>query len=131
MSDQLFGGEEDDILRGGPGDDSMSGGDGADLLDYSGSPDDPTPIGGQFDVAVTLSTDANSGSGDDAEGSDSFNGIEDVFGSMFNDQIVGNDEGNLLLGSDGDDTLNGRGGGDALKGSSAPTRSATRPPPTA
>lgn len=42
--------------------------------------------------------------------------IDEVWGSEFNDVIVGNDERNAIDGREGSDTIDGRGGGDRLMG---------------
>jgi serralysin len=47
---------------------------------------------------------------------DTFDSIEMISGSQFNDTITGNDDTNWLFGNDGDDMLIGGGGHDALFG---------------
>ncbi|MEP3890881.1 MAG: hypothetical protein ABJN69_10460, partial [Hellea sp.] len=111
-SNELRGFDGDDVLNGSGGGDRLFGGAGADTL-----------IGGTgIDIAVYTDVDAGvtldlatGGTGGEAAG-DSFNGIEWVFGSDFNDDITGDSGANRLAGNDGDDTLSGAGGNDRLLG---------------
>lgn len=102
----------DDVLEGGEGDDSLWGGGGSDTASYAGS------SGGQF---VSLTSGFSSG----AAGDDDLHGIENVIGSAFDDQLLGDSGANALTAGDGhdymrgilgDDTLLGGGGDDYLGG---------------
>ena len=102
--DWIFGGGGDDVLQGGPGADHLYGDSGHDTANYGDS-----PVG----VFVNLvNGDARNGT---AEG-DSFHSIENLFGSLFNDTLIGDYHENVLSGSWGDDNLHGGGGADILDG---------------
>ena len=80
------------------------GGSGEDTVSYSSS-----------DAAVEVNLQTGTGSGGFAEG-DSYESIERVVGSDFDDVLIGNDEDNQLLGGRGDDQLISGGGADFLDG---------------
>jgi Ca2+-binding RTX toxin-like protein len=103
-ADGLFGQDGNDVLIGGAGADTLSGGLGSDRASYA------TAAAG---VVANLSNPAaNTG---DAAG-DTYNSIESLTGSAFNDTLTGNNGANSLLGGDGNDTLVGLGGNDGLFG---------------
>lgn len=101
-NDDLRGGIGDDILIGGEGADSLDGGSGFDTADYSTS-----------STGVTVNLSTNSGVGGDAQG-DTFDGIENIAGSLQNDVLTGDDNANTITGNGGTDTLNGLGGNDVF-----------------
>ena len=101
--DMLFGLGGNDRLFGGEGADSFDGGTGIDIVNYTVAT-----------TAVTLDLDTG-GTGGEAAG-DSFTSIEWVFGSVFNDDIMGDGGNNRLEGRDGDDILDGASGNDRLLG---------------
>ncbi len=103
-NDKLYGGDGNDILAGGAGADVISGGAGTDTADYSGS-----------SAAVTVNLSTGVVSGGDAAG-DSISSIENVTGSIYNDNLTGDGNANVLSGGDGMDTLTGGGGDDTLVG---------------
>jgi Ca2+-binding RTX toxin-like protein len=103
-ANELLGGRGDDTLIGGAGKDVLVGGEGSDWASYQ------TASGAV--VANLGQPTSNSG---DAEG-DTYQGIENLLGSVFNDQLTGDAFKNNLSGGDGDDTLVGGGGGDSLRG---------------
>ncbi len=120
--DIIWGGRGDDELSGGEGDDRLIGGPGADVLD--GGPGNNTAgyAGSRGGVHVDLSAsfsgpdDANAPvRGADATG-DSLTNIQNVWGSMFGDALIGNHEANILLGFGGNDQLTGNEGADYLRG---------------
>ena len=120
--DIIWGGRGDDELSGGEGDDRLIGGPGADVLD--GGPGNNTAgyAGSRGGVHVDLSAsfsgpdDANAPvRGADAAG-DSLTNIQNVWGSMFGDALIGNHEANILLGFGGNDQLRGNEGADYLRG---------------
>ncbi len=103
-NDTLDGGAGNDYLVGGLGADKLIGGAGdQDVADY-----DDAATG----VIVNLVT---GGTGGEASG-DTYSGIEYVYGSAFNDVIVGDGAVNRLLGNGGNDTLDGGAGNDILIG---------------
>ena len=110
---RLNGSEGDDALFGAEGNDHLIGGHGADALDGGA---------GNADVAVynlaseSVGVDlANGGFAGEAEG-DTYEGIEFVYGSNFDDEIRGDEGRNRLDGHDGDDVLMGMSGNDTLIG---------------
>jgi len=112
-TDSLFGGDGNDLLQGGAGADRVEGGTGIDTADYSEST-----------AAVNVNLATGSGSGGSAAG-DVLVGIENIFGSIFNDSLYGSTGNNSIQGGlgndlieagDGDDTLQGGAGRDTLFG---------------
>ncbi|MEM7746322.1 MAG: LamG-like jellyroll fold domain-containing protein, partial [Pseudomonadota bacterium] len=75
--DAVYGGANDDLLFGGGGADRMYGGDGLDTADYSASP-----------ARIEIRLSGAPGSGGDAEGDRLF-GVENLFGSQFDDTLIG------------------------------------------
>lgn len=115
-NDTLDGGDGDDEIWGGLGADDIKGGKGVDIIDYSDA------SGG-----VNINLAAGTGSGSDAEG-DKISEVENVWGSDYNDTLIGDDQDNVLYGEwnwnyDGkvgnadDDTISGGDGDDQLFGS--------------
>ena len=102
-NDNLNGGDGDDILIGGAGADALDGGSGVDTASYQNA---------ASGVRADLS---NVGSLGDANG-DTYVGIENIFGSNFNDTLQGNSNANELFGGAGNDTLFGWQGQDTLIG---------------
>lgn len=100
----LQGGDGDDLLVGGLGSDTLQGGIGSDTAGYVGS-----------DVGITVNLASGSGVGGEAAG-DSYNSVENVLGSQFNDTLTGNDSDNTLKGNRGNDLLSGGGGTSNVKG---------------
>jgi Ca2+-binding RTX toxin-like protein len=103
-ADHLDGGLDDDTLKGGSGADFLNGGSGIDAAVYSDS-----GVGVRVDLA------SGNGFGGTAAG-DTLVNIENVSGSEYADQLVGNDADNTLWGKGGNDTLKGGGGADILEG---------------
>ncbi len=107
--DTIDGGAGNDTIRGGEGADVLEGGSGVDILQYEGS---------SSGVNVDLNEDASGlqkVSGGDAEG-DIVSGFENVFGSDFDDVIIGNEGANYLIGFDGNDNIDGGAGNDVIRG---------------
>ena len=102
-NDLLSGGAGDDIFIGGAGNDNHLGSGGFDTMDYSAS---------ASRVVLNLITGGTLG---DAAG-DSYNSIESVIGSAFNDDITGGSASDTIFGGDGNDRLFGSGGFDVLYG---------------
>jgi Ca2+-binding RTX toxin-like protein len=117
-NDTLNGGNGDDILIGGAGGDALTGGAGIDTASYTTA---------AAAVTANLATPA-SNTGEAA--SDTYNTIENLTGSAFNDTLTGNTSANALDGGAGDDTLIGGAGADALIGG-AGTDTASYAPSTA
>lgn len=102
----------DDTLHGGAGRDTLYGGSGMDFLDYSDS-----------NAAVSINLATNSASGGHATG-DVLSGVDGVFGSFFDDTLIGFDfEGvsgdiftNVFFGGGGNDYIDAGGANDELFG---------------
>ncbi len=102
-SDTLFGGDGDDTLSGGAGDDTIDGGAGDhNTLDYRQSAN-----------AITAELLNSRVSG---EGLDTISNIQDIFGSFYDDTIIGDGGVNTLKGDSGSDTIRGGADSDILMG---------------
>jgi Ca2+-binding RTX toxin-like protein len=101
--DTLDGGDGNDTLLGDFGSDELTGGPGMDVADY---------IHHAEDVFISLDDQANDGNV--GENDNVHADVENVFGTMGADVIVGNGEVNDLDGWWGDDTISGGGGDDVL-----------------
>ena len=110
--DRLYGGDGNDIQRGQGGNDLLFGSAGNDQLNGGIGFDIASYANATSFVSVNL---ASGGAFGDALG-DTYFGIEAVYGSDFNDILIGNNSTNELRGGDGDDILNGSGGNDRLFG---------------
>ena len=102
-NDTLDGGQDNDILVGGRGSDTLIGGLGNDGAFYNGETSGAT---------IRLDGIASSGS---AAG-DTFDSIENVVATNFDDAIVGNNDANILFGLAGNDTFFGSLGADIING---------------
>jgi Ca2+-binding RTX toxin-like protein len=103
-NDTLNGGEGNDKLIGGAGADSLIGGNGTDRAYYN-------------DSTAGLTVDlANAANNTGIAAGDTFNSIEELYGSDYNDVLRGNSGGNTIWGSGGADTVYGRDGNDTLNG---------------
>ncbi|MEJ7933551.1 calcium-binding protein [Sphingobium sp. AN558] len=113
-NDSLFGGEGNDMLSGGTGADYISGDAGVDAVSYRDATSGVAlGLGDYFDS--TNSSFFGLGSGGEALGDRLFL-IENVWGSDFSDEIIGDINNNQLLGFAGNDSLSGGGGNDIVSG---------------
>lgn len=112
-SDTLDGGAGTDLLAGGEGDDTLIGGAGADRF-FGGNGSDTVSYAANR-VGVIASLARRTANGGDAAG-DTFNSIENLTGSAFNDVLSGDRRVNTLRGGAGNDRLDGRAGADTLIG---------------
>lgn len=103
--DWIYGLDGNDVLQGGEGADKLFGGNGIDTASYGDSP-----------TGVYVNLQAGQGYYGTAAG-DLLFGIENLTGSWFNDNLVGNGYANVLSGGFGNDELEGNGGADVLNGS--------------
>ena len=101
-NDSLDGGAGNDYLEGGQGADQLVGGEGLDAAQYYNS---------ATGVSVDLGT--GKGSNGDAAG-DTLSEIEKVYGSHYDDTLIGDTNANVLDGSYGRDALKGGLGADDL-----------------
>jgi serralysin len=102
-NDTLFGGNDNDTLIGGVGADVLNGGSGIDTASY---------MNASAAVRYSLSSVNTQG---EAVG-DTTVSIENLTGSNFGDQLVGDAGNNVLSGLDGDDVLYGLDGDDTVLG---------------
>nr|WP_298095993.1 calcium-binding protein [uncultured Shinella sp.] len=103
-NDRLFGNDGNDVLLGGAGADDLSGGAGSDRASYEAAT-----------AGVTASLASPGGNTGEAAG-DTYNSIENLTGSAFNDTLTGNNGTNSIIGGNGNDTIFGLGGNDNLFG---------------
>ena len=101
-NDVLAAGDGDDQLDGGGGDDQLDGGSGEDTVRYAKS---------LRPLILDLTSGKASGYGEDL-----LSEISDVFGSRFDDALIGDPGSNFLGGSEGNDIIEGRAGDDILNG---------------
>ncbi len=102
-----------DILNGGVGDDIMVVTEGGDIIDGGAGEDTVSFRAGIAAIHYDMATGSVS-SGPLAGAT--ITNVENVFGSDFDDTLIGDSADNVLLGHDGNDTLVGRGGDDILVG---------------
>ena len=115
-SDIIFGGDGNDIIRADAGDDYIYGGSGADVIDGGNGSDTIVFRGDGFLLeGVRVDLYIGFGIGVDAEG-DKYENIENVYGTIHNDTLIGSDSNNKLYGVDGDDTLIAYDGNDQFAG---------------
>jgi Ca2+-binding RTX toxin-like protein len=135
LADFLSGGEGDDTLSGGGGDDNLDGGANNDKI-YGGAGDDEilggngndridggtnTAWGDSFycsyaTAGVVVNLGLTAAQNTVGAGIDTITGIENVYGSLYDDNLTGNSENNVLYGDHGNDVLNGMGGNDTIQG---------------
>ncbi|MCF1470280.1 calcium-binding protein, partial [Agrobacterium vitis] len=99
-NDTLAGGKGADTLNGGSGGDTLEGGEGADTLNGGDGTDTASYASSLAAVQINLVTGVFNG--DDAEG-DTFQSIEKIAGSGFNDTFTASTS-ITLAGGKGDDT---------------------------
>ena len=130
-ADALVGNDGNNSLDGLAGDDFLDGRDGDDICladratTRSKAEAVPTASSGtegidtvsyyELPEGVIVLLGLTSGAGGDAEG-DTFNGIENLTGSIYADILWGDDGVNKLMGMDGADVLRGLDGSDTLDG---------------
>lgn len=103
-ANHLDGGLGDDQLEGGAGNDTLDGGAGTDLASYAGS-----------GSAVSVDLASLTLSGGDAAG-DTLVSIEGIVGSVWDDDLRGDGQANVIFGGDGADYVLGRDGDDQISG---------------
>lgn len=118
--DVIHGGAGDDTINAGVGNDILDGGTGADILNGGVGADTATYENATAGVIANL--DANLASSPhnvintgEAAG-DTYNSIEFLKGSNFDDILIGDAQSNAIYGLDGNDVLISRGGFDLIDG---------------
>ncbi len=111
--DYIFGRRGDDTLNGGIGDDVLFGGTGADVLIGGANRDRAQYSEALSGVRVDM---VNLASNTGEAAGDTFDSIEDVAGSRFDDNLLGDSGENRLFGREGADVLRGRQGDDYING---------------
>lgn len=112
--DVVEGGSGADTLLGSNGNDELNGGTGADFIDGGGGIDLVTYTGAGGPVVVSLLDGTASG----GNGNDILTLIERILGSLFGDELTGDNGPNRVDGRAGDDLVSGVGGDDHLIGGS-------------
>ncbi|XP_033647599.1 uncharacterized protein LOC117307061 [Asterias rubens] len=113
-NDALYGGDGDDFLDGGLDDDVFYGGMGADTI--IGGPGSNTVVfSGHSLTGVNINLQIGLGWDADAEG-DSFEMINNILSSEYDDFLIGNDDNNVIRAYGGEDFIFPAGGDDLLQG---------------
>ena len=110
--DTIDGGADRDTLIGGSGNDTFIGGHGSDAHYGDSGTDTVTYANSTGRVVLDLE---NGGASGDALG-DTFNGIENVIGTNYDDIIFADSNNNVLEGLGGDDTFYAKGYGNQFLG---------------
>jgi len=114
FADTLIGGAGNDVLRGNAGNDSIVGGAGsADVADYRNA-----TTGITVNMATRVVQDGQGGN-------DTLSGIEQIWGSTFNDSMLGGTGSDFFVGSSGADTFAGGSGIDSVSYAFNPANSTT------
>lgn len=108
-NDTLIGDAQANWLSSGAGNDTLHGGDDADTLDGGMGVDAVSYASSDAGVTIDLMLEGPQISAGHASG-DLLVGIENLFGSSFDDVLVGDGSANSLWGGDGADTLDGGAG---------------------
>ena len=111
--DTMTGAAGNDTLYGEAGNDLLNGGLGSDVLDGGAGTDTATYANSALGVAANL---ADSSFNTNEAAGDTYNLVENVTGSAFNDRLTGDSAANVLDGGTGNDRLAGGAGADSLIG---------------
>ena len=115
-SDTLVGDDGDDYLYGDEDDDIISPGSGANIV-YGGPGTDTVIYSGEVLSGMGIDLDLSNGTcTHDGDMQDILNGIENAYGTDFDDTLQGDDEDNVLVGQGGSDYLSPGSGYDILNG---------------
>src|SRR3954470_14370132 len=102
--DTLFGGDGNDTLRGGDGGDVLDGGAGSDILD-GGTGGFGVDTADYRSFSNCGNVNLVTGEANDGNGTDNPVPLEDVQGTDFVDDIIGDQASNFLHGNGGADFL--------------------------
>lgn len=111
--DVLYSKEGDDTLVGGAGNDKLVGGEGADALIGGDGIDWAYYHEANAGVIASLA-DPSVNTGEAA--GDTYDSVENLWGTVFADTLTGDGGANVLFGNEGNDVLNGGGADDSLQG---------------
>ncbi|MGF2035133.1 MAG: calcium-binding protein [Nostoc sp. CmiVER01] len=117
LGNSILGLVGNDLLVGNAGNDSLDGGDGIDTVSYRRDPSSVT-----VNLEQNQATDGfgTGGYNDDGSynyaGTDQIFNVENVIGSAFRDEIIGDARINIIHAGDGDDVVNARDGNDIIFG---------------
>src|SRR5262249_41953248 len=103
--DTIIGDAADNVINGGLDDDTLDGGAGSDTVSFIDAAGGVGAVLGGATQTTTTGAEA-----------DKISSFENIIGSKFDDQFLGDDGANSLDGNDGDDTLVGDDGKDDLIG---------------
>jgi Ca2+-binding RTX toxin-like protein len=112
--DLIEGGAGDDLLAGGRDDDRMNGGDGIDTVSYAAADEKDKDNGG---ANVNLLEGRGFRTGGRSE-FDTILNVENVIGTAFADNLIGDNNDNVLEGRNGNDGILANGGNDIVLGGS-------------
>ncbi len=101
FNDKLTGNSANNVLEGGLGDDWLDGKSGSDTVSYA-----------HTSAGITINIGNSSAQQTGGAGVDTLRGIENINGSAYADQMIGNAKANLIYGDLGADTLTGGAGRD-------------------
>ncbi|MEM0923268.1 MAG: matrixin family metalloprotease [Pseudomonadota bacterium] len=115
LANRIIGSDQGDRLRGAGGNDTLIGGEGADILTGGGG----TDTASYEQATARVRADLQGGlSGIGEAAGDLFFTIENLLGSIRNDDLRGDTAENRVEGGNGFDKLHGRAGDDSLIGGS-------------
>ncbi len=119
--DGLEGGAGDDFIHGGDGTDTIDGGDGIDTASYAAFVQHYDPFKrivekNLLPIEADLEAEFIRVIGSSGIGGDYVYNVENVIGSVQDDEILGSSVANVLNGGEGNDTIDGRDGNDLLVG---------------
>jgi Ca2+-binding RTX toxin-like protein len=126
--ERVLGGEGDDRLTGSPVDNALIGNGGNDVLDGGRGHDDLVGGPGPHDsvrystrtAPLEITLDDSFNDGERNEQDNVRRSVEEVFGGLGDDVLIGNELANFLYGGDGHDELRGQAGADLLEGEAGP-----------
>ena len=101
----IDGGAGNDVIQGGGGNDTLIGGAGVDILTYAAATS-----------AITVNLAITAAQNTVGAGSDTISGFENLTGSNYNDNLMGDANANTINGGNGNDMITGGVGNDILNG---------------
>ncbi|ETO12377.1 iron-regulated protein frpC [Reticulomyxa filosa] len=114
-NDHLFGAKGNDEMYGEEGDDFITGFEGAEVIDGGPGIDTVSYHHPYAREGVIVNLGTGEGKKGHAEG-DTYINIENIYGSRYDDILIGDDQDNMIFGYEGDDEIYGNGGDDVISG---------------